>query len=92
VISVDTFLHDDIYITQQAQVQILRNASMLSNDPYLGLKIGRALSSSTHGAMGFLINSSPNLMAALEAAQHFMPTRMSLIDLHIQKARLLLNV
>ncbi|MCH7312146.1 AraC family transcriptional regulator [Acinetobacter sp. ANC 4805] len=86
VISVDTFLHDDIYITQQAQVQILRNASMLSNDSYLGLKIGRALSSSTHGAMGFLINSSPNLMAALEAAQHFMPTRMSLIDLKIHKS------
>lgn len=85
MISVDTFLHDDIYITQQAQVQILRNAATLSSDPYLGLKIGRALTSSTHGAMGLLINSSPNLMAAVEATQHFMPTRMSLIDLHIQK-------
>lgn len=85
-IPVDTFLHEDIYITRQAQVQVLRNAARLSNDPYLGLKIGRALSSSTHGAMGFLINSSPDLLVALQAAQHYMPTRMSLIDIHLQKS------
>lgn len=85
-ISVDTFLHEDIYITRQAQVQILRNVAKLSNDLYLGLKIGKVLSSSTHGAMGFLINSSPNFLVALEAAQHYMPTRMSLININIQKS------
>lgn len=84
-ISLDAFLHDDGYISRQTQIQILRNAATLSTDPYWGLKLGRALSSSTHGAMGFLINSSPNLLVALEAAQQFMPTRMSIIELQIQQ-------
>lgn len=84
-ISLDAFLHDDGYISRQTQIQILRNAATLSTDQYWGLKLGRALSSSTHGAMGFLINSSPNLLVALEAAQQFMPTRMSIIELQIQQ-------
>lgn len=86
-ISIDTFLHDDIAISRQAQAQILNNAAALSNDPFWGLKIGRALSSSTHGAMGLLMSSSPNLLVALEAAQHFMPTRMSLVSIRVERLK-----
>ena len=84
-VSLDTFLHDDGCISRQTQIQILKNAAALSTDPLWGLKLGRTLSSSTHGAMGFLINSSPNLLIALEAAQQFMPTRMSIITLQLHK-------
>ena len=41
-------------------------------------RLGKCLTPTTHGAMGFLVNSSPNLLMALKAFQAFMPTRISL--------------
>lgn len=75
---------DDTLITATQQIQILQNSLELSNCRFFGLRLGRRLTPSTHGAMGFLVNSSPNLWMALKAFQTFLPTRMSLVSLELR--------
>jgi len=82
-LSVDQFLHEDTLLTPQQQLQILQNSLRLANDPTFGLRLGQRLTSPTHGAMGFLVNSSPDLLTALEAFQAFLPTRMNIARLDL---------
>lgn len=82
-LSVDEFLQEELLLTPRQQIQILRNSLALSRDSSLGLRLGRRFTSPTHGAMGFLANSSPNLLMALKAFQTFLPTRMSLAHLDL---------
>lgn len=76
-LSPEQFLQEDILLSTKQQVQILNNALQLSLHADFGLRLGRHLTPATHGAMGFLVNSSPNLLTALQAFQAFVPTRMS---------------
>ena len=71
------FLQDDILLTTQQQIQIVENALKLSGDGALGLRLGRRLTPLTHGIMGLLVNSSPNLLMTMRAIQAFIPTRMN---------------
>jgi len=82
-LSVDQFLHEDTLLTPQQQLQILHNSLCLANDDTFGLRLGQRLTSPTHGAMGFLVNSSPDLFTALKAFQAFLPTRMNLARLEL---------
>lgn len=83
-LTVDDFLREDTRLTPQQQLQILRNTLTLSEDDAIGLRLGRRMTSPTHGAMGFLVNSSQDLLTALQAFQAFMPTRMNLAQLHLE--------
>lgn len=83
-LTAEQLMRDDSMITASQQIQILQNSLELATSEQFGLRLGRRLTPSTHGAMGFLINSSPNLMAVLNAFQTFLPTRMSLIRLEAQ--------
>lgn len=83
-LSVDQFLREDTLLTPQQQLQILQNSLGIANDAAFGFRIGRRLTSPTHGAMGFLVNSSPDLHTALRAFQEFLPTRMSLARLELE--------
>ena len=82
-LSTHQFLDEDLTLTAAQQVHILRNALTLSGDPGFGLRLGRRLTPSTHGAIGVLANSSANLQLALQAICLYMPTRMSLIRLEL---------
>ena len=85
---VDTqqFLTDDSLLTPAQQVHILRNALALSGQPDFGLRLGERLTPATHGAMGFAVCSSPDLLTALQAFHKFLPTRASFIHLRLQQA------
>ena len=83
-LSPEQFLQDDILLTTRQQIQIFNNALQLSPHPDFGLRLGRHLTPATHGAMGFLVNSSPNLLMALQAFQAFVPTRMSFARLNFK--------
>ncbi|RXT01901.1 MULTISPECIES: AraC family transcriptional regulator [Acinetobacter] len=83
-LNAEQLMRDDSMITASQQIQILQNSLELATSEQFGLRLGRRLTPSTHGAMGFLINSSPNLMAVLNAFHTFLPTRMSLIRLEVQ--------
>lgn len=69
------FLTEDLQLTACQQIQILQNSLQLSDNKAFGLEIGRQLTPPTHGAMGFLANSSPNFLTALQAFQTYSPTR-----------------
>lgn len=79
------FMQEDTLLTAQQQIQIIHNGLQLSDYPEFGLRLGRRLTPSTHGAMGFLVNSSPNLFIALQAFQAFLPTRISFARLSLHK-------
>lgn len=82
-LGVAQFLSEDSLLTATQQVQILRNALALSGQPEFGLRLGKRLTPATHGAMGFAASSSPNLLSALRAIHTFLPTRASVIELHL---------
>jgi AraC-like DNA-binding protein len=82
-LSVDEFLEESTLLKPSQQIQILDNALHLSDDEAFGLTVGKMLTPATHGAMGFLVNSSPNLLTAMQAFQTFSPTRMSFVRLEL---------
>lgn len=82
-LSVDQFLHEDTLLTAQQQLRILQNSLRLAKDEAFGLRLGQRLTSPTHGAMGFLVNSSPDLFTAVKAFQAFLPIRMNLARLEL---------
>lgn len=84
-LGVTQFLSEDGLLTVAQQIQILRNAMDLSGQPEFGLRLGKRMTPATHGAMGFVAYSSPDLLTALHAIRTFLPTRASFIQLHLQQ-------
>lgn len=82
-LDVDQFLSEDSLLTAGQQIQILRNALALSEKPAFGLRLGKRLTPATHGAMGFAASCSPDLLSALRAIHTFLPTRISVIQIHL---------
>lgn len=81
-LSVKALMDDDTLLTKHQQLQITHNAMQYSGQPALGLEIGRALTPPTHGPLGFLAHSSPNLLTAIRDFQSFIPGRINLIQSH----------
>ena len=79
------FIQEETLLTAQQQIQILQNSLYLTEHQDFGLRLGQRLTTSTHGAMGFLVNSSPNLLMALKAFQAFLPTRISFACLNMKQ-------
>ena len=79
-LSVKGLMDDTTLLTKSQQLQILHNAIQYSGNPAFGLDFGRALTPPTHGPLGFLANSSPNLVTAIQDFQSFIPARISIIQ------------
>ncbi|RZO83785.1 MAG: AraC family transcriptional regulator [Oceanococcus sp.] len=90
-LNVVQLLSEDSLLTSAQQIQILRNALELSGKPEFGLALGSRLTPATHGSMGFLAYSSPDLLAALQAIHTFLPTRASFIQLDLRQDKDLLE-
>ncbi|MCK9504652.1 MAG: AraC family transcriptional regulator [Porticoccaceae bacterium] len=84
-LKVEDLLNDDTLIYKEQQLQIMRNAMALSGDPGFGLRLGQALTPPTHGPLGFLANSSPNLGTAIRDFQNFLPARVSFTHLRVME-------
>ncbi|MDM4771467.1 AraC family transcriptional regulator [Solimonas sp. SE-A11] len=84
-LDVAQFLSEDSLLTAAQQFRILRNALDLSGKPEFGLRLGARLTPATHGAMGFVACSSPDLITALQAIHTFLPTRANFIQLDLQQ-------
>ncbi len=76
-ITADRFIYDDSPISEDEQRLIFENALSISQDRAYGLHLGRMLTPSSHGTMGFLANCSPCLYTALEDFSEYLPTRVS---------------
>lgn len=77
-ISARELMDDRTLFTKDQQLQVMSNAIKLSGDEGFGLRLGQLLTPPTHGPLGFLANSSPNLMTAIRDFQAFIPARVSL--------------
>lgn len=84
-LDVSQLLSEDSLYTAAQQIRILQNALELSGKPEFGLLLGKRLTPATHGAMGFVANSSPDLFTALQAIRTFLPTRASFIQADLQQ-------
>lgn len=82
-VSVPALLRDDFLLSGHQQIQILSNALDISGDPAFGLYFGQKLTPPTHGPLGFLVHSSPTLIAALNAFKNYLPLRMNLTQIEI---------
>jgi AraC-like DNA-binding protein len=78
-------LKDDTLISTAQQAQIARNGIRMSDTPWIGLRIGHQLTPPTHGPIGFLANTSPNLQVALEGFRDFLPSRVSFANLSLEE-------
>jgi AraC-like DNA-binding protein len=83
-LSVVELMRDEVRLTSTQQIQILQNALRLSDDEMFGLRLGQSLTPPTHGAMGFMVSSSPNLLVALRAFQTYLPTRIDFLHLELK--------
>jgi len=82
-VTIEQFMQEDFLLTSQQQIQILHNSLRMSDDEAFGLRLGNRLTPPTHGAMGFLANSSPNLFMAIKGIQTYLPTRMNFARLEL---------
>ncbi|MFD0949131.1 AraC family transcriptional regulator ligand-binding domain-containing protein [Paraperlucidibaca wandonensis] len=84
-LNVKQFLIEDSLLSVHQQILILRNALTLSERSGFGLRLGSRLTPATHGVVGVVAYSSPDLLSALQAFQAFLPTRASFIELHLHQ-------
>lgn len=75
---------DETRLSGAQQLQIIENARGINGAPDLGLKAGRQLQPSTHGPIGYLALSSPDLITALQSLQDFLPLRIAIAQLHLE--------
>jgi AraC-like DNA-binding protein len=74
---------DETRLTGQQQLRVLENARRMLNAPEFGLRLGRQLQPSSHGPLGYLVLSSPDLITALESLRDFLPVRLPIVQLEI---------
>mgnify|MGYP001815395442 FL=1 len=67
---------DESHINGEQQVRILQNGRRLLQAPDFGLRLGQQLQPSTHGPLGYLALSSPDLLGALKALSDYLPLRL----------------
>ena len=83
-LSVDELMDDDTLLSKRQQLQIVRNAMQYSGNPAYGLEFGCAVTPPTHGPLGFLANSSPDLATAILDFESFIPGRINLFNARIE--------
>lgn len=79
-LSVRELMDDATLLTNSQQLQIMHNAMAYSGNPAFGLQMGRALTPPTHGPLGFLASSSPNLETAIQDFLSFIPARVNIFS------------
>lgn len=76
---------DETRMTGQQQLQVLINARQIGRSPEFGLRLGRQLKPSTHGPMGYLALSCPDLLTGLKALRDFLPIRIPFAGLQLEE-------
>lgn len=74
---------DETRLTGRQQLQVLGNGQRMMGSPDFGLRLGRQLHPSTHGPLGYLALSSPDLLTSLESLRDFLPARLPLVQLEV---------
>ena len=75
---------DETRLSGAQQLRIIQNARDISGSPELGLRMGRQLQPASHGPIGYLALSSPDLMTALLALRDFLPLRIAIAQVGLE--------
>ena len=67
---------DETHINVRQQMRIVENAQDIMGSSEFGLEFGRQLHPSSHGPLGYLVLSSPDLKTALESFAEYLPMRI----------------
>lgn len=78
---------DDTHISGDQQLRILENGRRIMGSPDFGLRLGRQLQPSSHGPLGYLALSSPDLMSSLQSLRDYQPVRLPLAAFAIDQDR-----
>ena len=78
---------DSTHVTASQQMRVLDNALHIAAAPEFGLRLGRRLQPASHGPMGYLVLSSPEVASALEAFANFLPLRLPFSQVAITRER-----
>jgi AraC-like DNA-binding protein len=76
---------DESLMTGQQQLQVLANARQLGRSEDFGLRLGRRLDPASHGPIGYLALSSPDLYTALKSLRDFLPIRIPFAQLELRE-------
>ena len=76
---------DETRLSGAQQLRIIENARRINGAAELGLQLGSQLRPSTHGPIGYLALSSPDLITALEALRDFLPLRIAIAQLGLER-------
>lgn len=82
---------DDTHITATQTMRVVNNALRMAGAPEFGLRLGRQLQPSSHGPMGYLVLSSPDVITALESFAEFLPVRLPFSSVRISLDKHWLN-
>ena len=74
---------DETHMTAAQQMRVLDNAQHMLGAPEFGLRLGRRLQPSSHGPMGYLVLSSPDVISALESFADYLPLRLPFSGVNI---------
>ncbi len=78
---------DETHITAAQTMRILENAQQIMVAPEFGLRLGRRLQPASHGPMGYLVLSSPDVVTALESFAEYLPVRLPFSAVSITRDR-----
>lgn len=67
------------------QMRLLENALHIAGTQAFGLELGRSLQPASHGPMGYLVLSSPDVISALEAFANFLPLRLPFSSVDVSR-------
>jgi len=67
---------DETHMMAAQTMRVLENALYMMETPEFGLRLGRRLQPSSHGPMGYLVLSSPDVITALESFADYLPVRL----------------
>lgn len=84
-LSAEQLLDKSAHMTASQQIQIVQNGLDMTDDESIGLRLGHRLTPTTHGALGYLVCSSPNLLAMLKAFKTYLPTRVDFCHLDLKR-------
>ena len=78
---------DDTYISGAQQLRVLENGRRILASPEFGLRLGQQLQPSSHGPLGYLALSSPDLMSSLQSLRDYLPVRLPIATFTIDLDR-----
>jgi AraC-like DNA-binding protein len=82
-LSEQALLKPDVLIDYKKYEQMILSAAKLTKQTDIGLKLGRRLSITSHGVLGFALLNCASLRHAIEVCQRYVGIRTPLLEVHL---------